>query len=103
MVVTGWLYYTFSGLCICGAISWVASIVPFCRIAAELTRARRAGEANHIPFAKRGLPVAVIFTKDILPRVEGDRRRLVWAITAFVFFWASGMAVGIAFGPKHPW
>jgi hypothetical protein len=78
----------------------VAAVPPFLAVAAKLRRARVDGKAHHIPTAPWGLPLAVIFT-DALPGTKRDRKRLVWAISAFTGFWLIGMATMLLFGP-HP-
>jgi hypothetical protein len=86
---------------LCGVVAWGVAVVPFIRIARELRRAREAGEARDIPIAIRGLPVEVIFTRNILPRVEKDRQRLVQGLLAFVACWLVAAGIGMIFGLHH--
>ena len=74
-------------------IAWLFAARYFVIISSELSRARKSGEAHHIPRASRGLPPVVIFTKDALPKVEKERRRLVWALGVFVGGWVLGVAL----------
>lgn len=99
--MTGWHYYVFVTVVARMVIVWCASIIPCFRIAAELRRARKAGEADHIPRAHRGLPAVVIFTKNILPRVEKDRRQFATGITLFVLLWALGMGLALMFSHRQ--
>jgi hypothetical protein len=100
--MNGWTHYAFN-VCIAGAaISWLAAIAPFVRVAREFSRASKTGELHPIPTSGRGLPPVVIFTKNILPRVEKDRRRLARAIAAFIAFWATAAILGVAFSHPHP-
>ena len=90
----GWLLF---GV---GAATWIVMLRYFLIIGAELTRARRAGEARHIPDGGgRGLPVVVIFAKDALPKVEKQRKRLVWAIVFFLLLCLSLMLFIAEVGP----
>jgi hypothetical protein len=96
--VQPWAHTLFIACWIAGAISWVAAIRPLLAVAAELRRAREAGEADHIPRANAGLPMVVIFT-NVLPGAERDRKKLVRAFVAFTGFWLVGMATMLLFGP----
>lgn len=65
----------------------------------ELRRARRAGELGgypgyDIPFViAEFLPFIIYFKKDILPRVEKERRRLSFAMAIFVLGWLAGVVL----------
>ena len=100
LLVVAWphtaLLFSFVG----GIAEWIVAVIPFIRIANELARASRAGEAPGIPLTSRGLPPVVIFTKDILPRVELERRILMWAIISFFGFILAGLAIVQVYGPQ---
>jgi hypothetical protein len=101
--MTGWPYYVTVALFVCAAVSWCVAVVPYIRIVVELARARRAGEAEHIPLPAfgRGLPLAVFFTRNILPNVETERQWLVRATGVFIVSCALMGGVIFLFGP-HP-
>src|SRR5689334_7166345 len=91
-----WLRWAFYALAVEMVISWLIAARYFLVITVELHRARQAGEASHIPPTSRGLPSVVIFTKDILPRVEKERHRLVLAIAFFTGGWlTAALLIGI--------
>jgi len=73
---------------------------PFVKVAMELRRARRAGEADHIPLGGRGIPFSVLFG-DALPGAKPYQRKLAVAISAFAAFLAIAMLVMALFGPHH--
>ncbi|HYM17145.1 MAG TPA: hypothetical protein VEU06_01170 [Micropepsaceae bacterium] len=75
-------YTIFAG----GVISWLVATKHFLVLGAELQRARKTGEASHIPLGHGGLPTVVLFTKNTLPRVENDRRKFVRALSFFAGF-----------------
>ena len=103
--MTGWRYDIVLAIVLAMIAVFVPMLVLFTRIGNELYRARRAGEATHIPIntgPKAGLPAVVIFTKDALPRVERERRILVRLLIAFGSLWAMGVGFIAVFGPhKH--
>jgi hypothetical protein len=70
-------------------LSWLIALRYFLIVSAELSRARQAGEASYIPPASRGLPLVVIFTRNVLPRVEKERYRLILAIACFTGGWVA--------------
>jgi hypothetical protein len=95
-----WLRWAFYGLAVEMVTSWLIAARYFLIISVELHRARQAGEASHIPPSFRGLPPVVIFTKNLLPRVEKERHRLVLAIAFFTGGWlAATLLIGI-FGTR---
>lgn len=83
-----------------GVVTWIVALVLFLRISNELQRARQTGEDIGIPRNVRGLPYFVIFTKGLLPRVERERRLLIWAIIAFTGFWFAGVLLAGTQGPS---
>jgi hypothetical protein len=99
--MTGWLHCVFIACWVGGVISLCVAAVAFIRITIELRRAVRNGEAEGVPSVPNGLPLAVILTKNSLPRVEAYRRTLVWAAMAVVFLWALWMALVVAFSRNH--
>jgi hypothetical protein len=88
-------------VCWIGAVgSWIVALPPFIKVARELRRARKAGEADYIPLGGRGIPFSVLFG-DALPGARPYRKRFAVSITAFVTFLAAGMIVMALFGPHH--
>ena len=80
--------------------SWLVAVIPFFRIANEIDRLRQIAQLpSYIPLVSKGLPVAVIFTKGILPRVELERRVLVWAIIASLGFFLTLLILAGIYGP----
>jgi hypothetical protein len=79
-------------------ISWLIAARNFLIVQAEYQRALRQG--YNLPKGGIGLPLVVIFM-DLLPAVSKERRKLVWAIGAFVGFWLAGTTVIAIFGPHH--
>ena len=94
------LQTAFTACIIAGALAWLFALRPFMAIAAELRRARKAGEADHIPMGSRGFPVSVVFA-DALPNARTDRWKLVRALGFFVAFWFTGVVVAMLFGPHR--
>jgi hypothetical protein len=94
------LQTVFTACIIAGALAWLFALRPFMAIAAELRRARKAGEADHIPIGSGRLPAVVIFN-DALPNVREDRRKPVRAFGFFVVFWFTGVVVAMLFGPHR--
>jgi hypothetical protein len=83
-------------------VSWVIGLKHFLVVSTELTRAREAGEASHIPSGGgRGIPVVVILTENALPRVEKDRKKLVRVIVLFFGLCGAGALLIAIFGPIH--
>jgi hypothetical protein len=95
-----WAHTAFIACWIGAVASWIVALPPFIGVAAELRRARKAGEADHIPQSHRGIPFAVLFG-DVLPGARRYRKRLAISMIAFVSFWAAGMLVMMFFGPHH--
>jgi len=82
--MTGWAYAIALAAWPGAVLSWLFMMVPGFRFAMEFRRAKRAGEI--FPMGA-GLP---IFTKNVLPRVERDRQRVVRATVAFAGFIIAG-------------
>src|SRR3569833_22071 len=91
--------FAFAALSITAIVSGIMAGIANFIVAAELKRARRDGEADDIPIVGRGLPGEVIFTKNILPRVEAERRLFVWASAIFVVLAAGALLMMKAFKP----
>jgi len=86
--MTIWIQWAFYAVAVEMVISWLIAARYFLIVSAELYRARQAGEASYVPSGSgRGLPVVIIFTKNVLPRVEKERHRLVLAIAFFTGGW----------------
>ena len=90
-----WLAYATYAIAAAMGVAWLFAAWNIVIVSRELARARRAGEATFIPKTGRGLPLGVIFTKDVLPRVETQRHRLVVAI---LFFLAGLVALPLLHG-----
>jgi hypothetical protein len=98
MAMSPWLQWTFYAIVAVMVVSWVIAARCFVIVSLELRRARQAGEANYIPRAARGLPLVAIFTKDALPRVEKERRKLVYALAVFLGGWLAMPLLSAMFG-----
>lgn len=79
---------------ICAIIAGFVAVIPLFRIGMELQRAREAGEID-IQSPARGLPLEVVFTPNILPRVEKDRQRLVKGLLAFLVCGLVGFGIAV--------
>ena len=81
-------------------LAWVVAAWCFVVFALELRRARRDGEAVVLPPRRKNRPrlPRLIIVENILPRVETQRRILVWAVVIFFLFWLVVMLVGIMVG-----
>jgi hypothetical protein len=92
-----WLQWAFYAIVVEMVISWLIAARYFLVVSAELHRAHQAGEASYIASSSgRGLPLVVIFTKNVLPRVEKERHRLVLAIAFFTGGWLAAVATLLA-------
>jgi hypothetical protein len=96
--MTLWLQWAFYAFAVEMVISWLIAVRYFLVVNAELHRARQAGEASHIPPSSRGLPPVVIFTKNVLPRVEKERHRLALALAFFAGGWLVATLLAGTFG-----
>jgi hypothetical protein len=83
-----------------GFIAWIVGAKNFMAIRNELSRARKAGEASHIPPSSGGLPIIVLITS-ALPRVEGERQKMLRALAVFVAFGAALLVLILIYGPHH--
>ena len=80
--------------------AWLVAVIPFIRIANEIDRLRQIAQLPMgVPPVSKGLPAAAIFTKGILPRVELERRVLVWAIIASLGFFLTLVILAGMYGP----
>jgi hypothetical protein len=84
-----------------GAIAWLVGTKHFIAISNELARARRAGEARHIPSSSRGLPIVVLLSDDALPKASESRRKFVRALVVFLGFGLALLVLIIIWGPHH--
>ena len=83
-------------------IASASALWHFVIFSAEWSAARKQ---HHLPYAtNRCSGLAFIFTKNILPKVEKDRRRLRWAIWTLVLggLWPLGMALLHTLAGWHP-
>jgi integral membrane sensor domain MASE1 len=95
------LYTAVFGGCMTLAVISLPAIVYYGYIVGrEFRRAVRAYEIPPISSRSGGLPLVVIFTKNWLPRVENQRRKLSRAISVFVVLILVMMVVAQIFGPR---
>jgi hypothetical protein len=95
--------HAIAGVIFLGAfIAWIVGVRHFIAISNELRRARQAGEASHIPkTGGRGLPIIVLIS-NALPRVEGERQKMLRALAVFVGFGAALVVLILLYGPHRP-
>ena len=98
-----WLIYTIYAIVADVIVALVIAARNILIVSRELARARHAGEVNFVPTTSRGVravPLTVILTKNVLPRVERQRHRFVVAM----LFFLGGMGAWLLlrmFFPQH--
>jgi hypothetical protein len=81
-------------------VSWVIALKYFLVVNRELMRLYQTGEGNYLPRGGgRGIPIAILITKNAMPRVEKERRKCVYAIACFIGLCFAGALLIDIFGP----